>query len=149
MVVQLRIDPRSPLRLIGPIMQFDRLGIQAKALTHYPAPVSVFIPHHGPFRIPIPDIGYDFIWCLGIASPLICAYLMIQVKPGRFIMPAKFTAACFIKTIAIGCTVPADWPAPPGTTDSPMNVFMDTVFPRMARVRTTDQVLEMIRQRAK
>jgi nicotinamidase-related amidase len=27
-----------------------------------------------------------------------------------------------------------------------MKAFMDTVFPRMARVRTTDQVLEMIRQ---
>jgi nicotinamidase-related amidase len=27
-----------------------------------------------------------------------------------------------------------------------MKAFMDTIFPRMARVRTTDQVLEMIRQ---
>jgi ureidoacrylate peracid hydrolase len=30
-----------------------------------------------------------------------------------------------------------------------MVAFMDTVFPRMARVRTTDQVLEMIRKNAK
>jgi nicotinamidase-related amidase len=33
--------------------------------------------------------------------------------------------------------------------ENSMKVFMDTVFPRMARVRTTDQVLEMIRQGAK
>jgi nicotinamidase-related amidase len=30
-----------------------------------------------------------------------------------------------------------------------MKAFMDTVFPRMARVRTTDQVLEMMRKGAK
>ena len=30
-----------------------------------------------------------------------------------------------------------------------MKAFMDTVFPRMARVRTTDQVLEMLRKREK
>lgn len=30
-----------------------------------------------------------------------------------------------------------------------MKVFMDTIFPRMARVRITDQVLEMFRQGAK
>jgi hypothetical protein len=30
-----------------------------------------------------------------------------------------------------------------------MAAFMNTVFPRMARVRTTDQVLEMIRKNAK
>jgi nicotinamidase-related amidase len=33
--------------------------------------------------------------------------------------------------------------------DDSMRAFMDTVFPRMARVRSTDQVLEMIRQGAK
>jgi hypothetical protein len=30
-----------------------------------------------------------------------------------------------------------------------MAAFMNTVFPRMARVRSTDQVLEMIRQGTK
>jgi nicotinamidase-related amidase len=33
--------------------------------------------------------------------------------------------------------------------DDSMAAFMDTVFPRMARVRTTDQVLEMIRKGTK
>ena len=32
------------------------------------------------------------------------------------------------------------------THEDSMKAFMDTVFPRMARVRTTDQVLEMIRK---
>jgi nicotinamidase-related amidase len=33
--------------------------------------------------------------------------------------------------------------------DGPVAVFMETVFPRMARVRTTDQVLALIRGRAR
>ena len=72
------INPGATRRQVRAGVQLNAQGILPYTPGHHTLTITSLVPHHRPFRIPIPNVRHDLIRSIGLGPARIGADLVVK-----------------------------------------------------------------------
>lgn len=114
---------------LGPVLFKVRLDVRIISfiLCHFSFGLSIFIPLHFPFRVPVPYIGNDGFRTFRICPGCIPGCLIAGIFPGRFVVPFYLVIPNVIYCISGRCSICTDIGLSPASADSTVDMLKDII----------------------
>ena len=127
-------------------MEALRERIGAGAPCHEPLAQAVLVPDDRPGRVPVPDVGDDFVRGGRVDAAFVDAQLVVVGVARSLVAPPQFFAPRLVDAVARGRAVVADGAGPPGAAGRALDVLVQATFEDvLALVRVAGDDVRLIR----